>query len=83
MGFNPKRRRWKGRGEEKKKEEKEEGEEGEWGRRKRRERRGREEDEREGQERQMGLISPYPDPCPDLRQHTQEECESAKHTHRP
>ena len=47
MGFNPKRKRWKGRGEEeKKKEEKEEGEEGEWGRRKRRERRGREEDER-------------------------------------
>ena len=38
---------------------------------------------REGQERQMGLIFPYPDPCPDLRQHTQEECESAKHTHRP
>ena len=53
------------------------------GRRKRRERRGREEDERERQERQMGLISPYPDPCPDLRQHTQEECESAKQTHRP
>lgn len=31
----------------------------------------------------MGLISPYLDPCPDLRQHTQEECESAKQTHQP
>lgn len=31
----------------------------------------------------MGLISPYLDPCPDLRQHAQEECESAMQTHRP
>ena len=36
-----------------------------------RERSSQEEDETEGQERQMGLISPDPDLCPDLRQHTQ------------
>lgn len=48
-----------------------------------RERSSQEEDETEGQKRQMGLISPDPDLCPDLRQHTQQECESAKQTRWP
>lgn len=48
-----------------------------------RERSSQEEDETEGQKRQMGLISPDPDLCPDLRQYTQQECESAKQTRWP